>query len=97
MERMKRLMDDHPDAAAFLTFVLWIVLVYIGLTAFVNQSDIADIVVYFFIIMGAVGIIYVGKTIIDVLGKPDDANKGGDRVDQPLAAAHFCRSLSIAS
>jgi hypothetical protein len=40
----------------------------------VNQSDIADIVVYFFIIMGAVGIIYVGKTIIDVLGKPGDAN-----------------------
>jgi hypothetical protein len=74
MERMKRLMDDHPDAAGFLTFVLWIVLVYIGLTAFVNQSDIGDIVVYFFIIMGAVGIIYVGKTIIDVLGKPGDAN-----------------------
>jgi hypothetical protein len=75
MERMKRLIDDHPELAGFLTFVLWNVLVYIGLSAFENHDDgDNDIVVRFFIMMGAVGIIYVGKMIIDVLGKPGDAN-----------------------
>jgi hypothetical protein len=67
MERIKRLIDDYPDAAGFAGFVLWIVLVYIGLTAFENHSDI---VARFFIVMGAVGIIVVGKWLIDVLGKP---------------------------
>jgi hypothetical protein len=75
MQRIKRLIDHHPEPAGFLIFVLWNVLVYVGLTAFEKSHDggIGDIVA-FFIIMGAVGIICIGKTIIDVLGKPDDAN-----------------------
>jgi hypothetical protein len=71
MERIKRLIDDHPNAARYLAFVLWSVLVYIGLTAFENHRDT---VVRFFIIMGAVGIVGVGKWMIDVSGKPDDTN-----------------------
>src|SRR5262249_8981241 len=68
MERIKRLIDDNPDAAGFAGFVLWIVLVYIGLTAFENHSAYSDIVARFFIVMGAVGIIVVGKWLIDMLG-----------------------------
>jgi hypothetical protein len=61
------LIDDHHDAAGFLAFALWVALVYIGLTALEGHRYT---IVRFFIIMGAVGIVYVGKQIIDVLGKP---------------------------
>jgi hypothetical protein len=77
MERLKRLIDDNPNPAGFLTFILGLVLVYIGLSSVGFDDDgyfTGSPVTGFFVAMGAVGIIYVGKTIIDVLGKPGDAN-----------------------
>jgi hypothetical protein len=70
MERIKRLIDDHPDAAGFWGFVLFNVLVYLGLSALENRHYMA---VRFFVIMGAVGIIVIGKWLIDVMVKPGPA------------------------
>ena len=64
MERVKQLIDDHNDLAGFLGFVLLGVLIYVGLNALENRHYMT---VRFFIIMGAVGIMSVGKWIIDTV------------------------------
>jgi hypothetical protein len=65
MERIKLLLDGHRDfLAGFLGFVLLSVLIYVGLSALENRYYLT---VRFFIIMGAVGIMSVGKWIIDTV------------------------------